>query len=68
MLFVDYVYDIIRNESKGFDAIYEDYIVKLIGRGGLTSLKVHGLVETCGTAYGRQLYVLCEKKGEINVV
>ena len=61
MLFVDYVYDIVRNECTGFDAIYEDYILKLIGRGGLTSLQIHGLLETCETAYGRQLYALCEK-------
>lgn len=64
MLFADYVYGIVKEKTAGFDAVYEDYIKSLVGAGGLTSLIIHNLVETCGVVSGRQLYVLCDKKGE----
>lgn len=59
---VDQVYEIVKNETFGFDAIYEDYIVKLVGADGLNILKENKLVETCGVLNNRQLYVLCNKK------
>lgn len=65
MLFVDYVYDIVKSATEGFDAVYDDYIKSLVGAGGLLSLKIHNRVETCGVVNGRQLYVLCgDEKGE----
>jgi hypothetical protein len=62
MLFVDYVYDILKNESQNLDAIYQDYILELVGTTGMDALLKHKLIETCGVVNGRQLYVLCEKK------
>ena len=60
--YTDAVYELIKDECEGMDAIYEDYIVGLVGRCGLGSLKRAGLVEGCGTINCRQLYVLCDKK------
>jgi hypothetical protein len=62
MLFVDYVQSVIEKNSEGFDGIYEDYIVKLVGLGGLTSLLTHNRLESCGVLYGRKLYTLCDIK------
>lgn len=63
--YADCVYEVIKDECEGMDAIYEDYIVSLVGNCGLAALKRAGLVEGCGSINCRQLYVLCErKKGE----
>lgn len=59
--YAEYVYDIVKQELEGFDAIYEDYIINLVGFAGLTYLKKYRLVETCGVVNGRQLYALCNK-------
>lgn len=56
------VYEIVKKESNCFDAIYEDYILELVGQEGLNALKENKLLETCGILYGRQLYVLCNWK------
>lgn len=56
------VYEVVSKESVGFDAVYEDYILELVGVDGLSVLKESKLVETCGVVNGRQLYVLCEKE------
>ena len=56
------VYEVVKNESVGFDAIYEDYILELVGEEGLNTLKEKRLVETCGVVNGRQLYVLCNEE------
>ena len=56
------VYEVVSNGSVGFDAVYEDYILELVGVDGLSMLKENKLVETCGVVNGRQLYVLCEKE------
>lgn len=61
MLYVDYIYEIVKNESKNFDAIYQDYILELVGVIGLQALVENDLLEGCGSVNGRQLYVLCEK-------
>lgn len=62
MLTTKQIYKIVKNESEGLDAIYEDYIVSLVGLYGLLVLKGNKLLETCGVVNGRQLYVLCEKE------
>ena len=62
MLYVDYIYEIVKNKSKDFDAIYQDYILELVGVIGLQALVENDLLEGCGSVNGRQLYVLCEKK------
>lgn len=61
-MYVEYVYNLIKKESEGMDAIYEDYICHLIGVKGLEVLQMCKLIETCGVVNGRQLYTLCEKK------
>lgn len=61
MSIVDYIYNMVKQESDGLDSIYEDYIVQLVGDIGLKLLKEDKLLETCGVINGRQLYVLCDK-------
>lgn len=53
------VYEIVETECEGFDAIYEDYIIRLVGEEGLRILREDRLVESCGVVNGRQLYALC---------
>lgn len=58
MLYVDYVYEIIKLEFEGVDAIYKDAIIRNVGVFGLNALLEHNLLETCGVVNGRQLYAL----------
>ena len=60
--YVDYVYDIVKNDTMDMDAIYKDYIKQMVGVYGLNALIEHKLIESCGVVNGRQLYVLCDKK------
>lgn len=62
MLTTKQIYTIVKNECEGLDAIYEDYIINLVGLYGLLLLKGNKLLETCGVVNGRQLYVLVEKE------
>ena len=64
MTYADYVYEIIKNESRNFDAIYQDYILYMVGAMGMQALVENKLVESCGSVNGRLLYVLCDKKVE----
>ena len=57
---VEYIYESVKNECSGMDAIYEDYILELVGQVGLTTLLENKLLETCGVINGRQLYALKE--------
>ena len=54
----DDIYDIIKENTKGLDAIYEDYIIELVGHDGFGLLLKERLLETCGVVDGRQLYTL----------
>lgn len=38
-LYAKFIYDIIKEETQGLDAVYEDYIVMSVGLRGLTALK-----------------------------
>lgn len=58
---VDQAYETVHEVCDKFDAVYEDYIIYLVGYEGMHLLQKHGLVETCGVAHGRQLCVLCDK-------
>lgn len=60
--YADYVYDIIKEQTEKFDAIYEDYITELVGVFGLNALLDNNLLETCGIVNGKQLYVLCDNE------
>ena len=55
------IYDLIKEEFEGLDAVYEDAIVHLIGVYGLTQLIKHKLVESCGVVNGRQLFTICDR-------
>lgn len=60
--YADYVYDIVKEQTEKFDAIYEEYITELVGVFGLNALLDNCLLETCGIVNGKQLYVLCDKE------
>lgn len=62
--YAKFIHYIVKKELEGFDAIYEDYIINLVGYAGLKYLKEYKLIETCGIVNGRQLYTLCDLKGE----
>lgn len=59
---IDHLYDIIKEESEGLDAVYFDYITHLIGFNGFLAMKASGYLELCWSNNGRDLYVLVEKK------
>lgn len=52
------VYKIVKKETEDMDAIYQDYIIQLVGNKGFVALQEEGLIETCGVIDGRQLYTL----------
>lgn len=62
MAYARLVYKIVSRELGGLDSIYENAITELVGTHGLTTLKLHGYLETCGVNNGRQLYVLVKKE------
>lgn len=62
MTYADFCYQILKSDAKAFDAVYEDYIIHLIGVAGLTELRGNGLLEPCGIIHERQLYTLVKKK------
>ncbi len=62
MEFVDKLFDILKEETEGLDAIYENCIIDVIGRDGLQTLIENKRLESCGIVNGRRLYVLVEKK------
>lgn len=57
--YAEVVYNFLRQDAAGLDAIYEDYIIDTIGRYGLQALIKYRYLETCGVVNGRQLYTLC---------
>lgn len=63
--FVDHVYKIVEHGLEEFDAIYEDYIINLVGFAGLNALRLYEYIEACGIVEGRQLYTLCGPKGGV---
>ena len=62
MRYVDYVYDIVKSDTEGMDAIYKDYIIQMVGVYGFNALYEHRLLESCGSVNVRELYVLCNKE------
>lgn len=55
----DQVYKTVKDVCGNLDAIYEDYIIYLVGYEGLYILRESELVESCGVVNGRKLYTLC---------
>ena len=60
--FVDHVYNLVRMDTENMDAIYGDYIVRIIGSYGFNALHDERLIEGCGVINGRALYTLCPKE------
>lgn len=61
-MYADYVYEIIKNEGRNWDALYQDFILEMVGVMGMEALLENNLIESCGVVNGRQLFVLCDKK------
>lgn len=59
--FVEYVYDIIKLDCEGMDAIYKDHIIQMFGVYGFNALHVAGLIEKCSKVNNRELFVLLDK-------
>jgi hypothetical protein len=57
---VEQLYLQLKRETEGLDAIYEDYIIRLLGEDGFMLLRKHKHLITCGTINGRTLYTLNE--------
>ena len=60
--YVDYVYEIVKSDTEGMDAIYKDYIIQMVGVYGFNALYEARLLEGCGSVNCRELYVLCDRK------
>lgn len=56
--YAKYVYDIVRLDCEGMDAIYKDYIIQMVGVYGFNALYQNKLIEGCGVVNGRQLFTL----------
>ena len=48
----------LQSEAQGLDAIYEDYIISVIGEEGFELLREKNYLNTCGSINGRNLYTL----------
>lgn len=62
MEYVDRIFEIVKSESDGLDAVYRDFIIHLVGTTGMYALLDNNRVESCGVVNGRQLFTLCEEK------
>ena len=60
--YVTYVYNLVKKESEGLDAIYKDFILKLVGEHGFNALLTCELIEGCGSINLRELYTLCNMR------
>ena len=60
--YVDYVYEIVKNNTEGMDAIYKDYIIQMVGVYGFNTLYEARLLEGCGSVNTRELYALVDRK------
>ena len=56
--YADQVYEVVEKASDKLDALYEDYIIHLVGEEGFELLRYEGFLTTCGSINGRTLYVL----------
>ena len=54
--YIGVIHQIMLVEAETIDAVYEDYILKLVGSYGLKALLDCGLIEPCGSVDGRRLY------------
>jgi len=52
------LHDILKEDTEGLDAVYEDYIIDRIGVEGFIVLREFKRLTTCGSVNGRNLYTL----------
>ena len=62
MNYLNYIYELVKLDTMGMDAVYKDYIIKLVGERGFEALHEAKLIEGCGSVNLRELYVICEKR------
>ena len=55
------IYQIVKKETNRLDAIYEDYIISLVGSDGFDILRENNMIESCESINGRSLYTLIAK-------
>ena len=56
--YAEYVCFELARECQGIDAIYEDYIIRVVGEEGFDVLRETKHLNTCGSVNGRNLYTL----------
>lgn len=59
--YIGHIYSLVALETADMDAVYGDYIKKLVGVFGFNALLDCKLLESCGVVNGRRLYVLRDK-------
>lgn len=62
MVYTRLVYEIVKNETDGLDAVYGDFIEHCVGIYGLNVLLKAKLLESCGVVNSRKLYTLLDWK------
>ena len=50
------VFDVLREDIRGLDAVYEDYVIRVVGQEGFDILREKKYLTTCGSVAGRNLY------------
>lgn len=51
--------DILNSQlDKNIEAVYEDYIIRMVGEHGIKAMRKHQLIEPCGVIHGKKLYVI----------
>lgn len=56
------LHEVMQGCVRGMDAVYEDYVIYLVGREGFDILRNQRLLESCGSINGRRLYTVAEGK------
>lgn len=56
------IYNFVNDICETMDYIYEDYLVRLIGKNGLKQLRDEGLIEKTGTVDGKKTWKLIERR------
>ena len=59
---VEHLCDSIKEVFTDTNALYEEYIIYLVGFEGLYTLIENGLLESRDVINGRRVYALCEKE------
>jgi hypothetical protein len=58
--YTKYIYELVKRRTISLDAVYEDYIINLVGEYGYDSLRRFKLVEGCGSVNGRNLVTIAD--------